>query len=146
MPYADPKRQREYLTTYARDVFGVRHKERLRQYQRNWELKNPEKYLWHAARARARKAGLEFTIGVLDIVIPSVCPILGIPLEFQPVRTSHRSARANAPSVDRIDPSKGYTKDNIRVISFRANHLKGNGTLAEFSALVKYLEQLAVDK
>src|SRR6266481_1415047 len=45
------------------------------------------------------------------------------------------------PSLDRIDPSKGYIKGNIAVISFRANRLKGNATLDEIRKVINYLKK-----
>jgi hypothetical protein len=35
---------------------------------------------------------------------------------------------ANSPSIDRIDSSRGYSPDNCRIISHRANMLKSNAT------------------
>ena len=81
--------------------------------------------MYSAAKSRAREKGLPFTINIDDIVIPSVCPVLGTPM--------HR------PSLDQHLPAKGYTPDNIVVMSFRANMLKNNGTLEEFKMLVDYL-------
>lgn len=48
--------------------------------------------------------------------------------------------RENAPSLDRIDSDKGYTRDNTRVISNRANTLKNNMTLEECRLILKDLE------
>jgi hypothetical protein len=47
---------------------------------------------------------------------------------------------STSPSIDRVDSSKGYTKDNIQVISHRANNLKNNATLEELRKLVTYVE------
>jgi len=47
----------------------------------------------------------------------------------------------HSPSLDRIDNSKGYTKDNVMVISFRANNIKKDANLQELKALVRYLEE-----
>ena len=45
-----------------------------------------------------------------------------------------------APSLDRIDSSKGYIVGNISVISLRANMLKNNATLNELKMIVKWLD------
>lgn len=83
------------------------------------------------ARQRARRKGIPFSITVEDIVIPDVCPVLGIPL----VRNlGGKMAAPNSPSIDRIDPEMGYVPGNIQVISFRANHIK---TSASWDELVK---------
>jgi hypothetical protein len=86
--------------------------------------------LWDAKR-RAKKAGLPFDIQFDDIVIPDVCPLLGIKIERgavgQPVNGS--------PSLDRIECSKGYVAGNVWVISHRANTLKSNATIEELLML-----------
>ncbi len=94
-----------------------------------------ERVLWWNARNRAKAKGIEFSISIADIVVPSICPILGIPLE---VATVH--VRDGSPSIDRIDPSKGYVLGNIQVISHKANTMKSNGTLREWRLLLAYME------
>ena len=84
--------------------------------------------LWYAAKSRATLKGREFSIELLDIEIPTVCPVLGIPMK--------------SPSIDRIDSSKGYVKGNIRVISRRANTLKNNATVNEMRLVLADLERL----
>jgi hypothetical protein len=54
---------------------------------------------------------------------------------------STRERHFNAPSVDRINSTKGYTKDNIWIISHRANQLKNDATLAEMKLMVENLNQ-----
>src|SRR5258708_5621185 len=85
--------------------------------QRRWQA--PSQAVWERARRRAKQRGLEFSIAKDAIVIPATCPALGIPLSLGKKRSS------NSPSLDRIDPSRGYVTGNIRVISDRANRLKG---------------------
>lgn len=48
--------------------------------------------------------------------------------------------RINAPSIDRFDPSLGYTVENISVICWRCNELKSDGTLAELRGIVRWME------
>lgn len=74
------------------------------------------------AKRRAAASGLEFTLTFDDIVIPDYCPILGVYLN---VNSGKSGAYTNSPSLDRIDNTKGYTKDNIQVISQLANAMKG---------------------
>ena len=84
-----------------------------RSYVRKYAMKNPEKGLLKTAKHRAIKRGIEFNIDLSDIVIPDVCPILGIPLVIAD-GTGKAGGRMNSPSLDRIDNTKGYVKGNIR--------------------------------
>ena len=68
-----------------------------------------------------------------DIVMPTHCPVLGIPLGFS-------NSRDHVPSIDRIVNTKGYTKDNIVIVSLRANRFKSDATLEELKRLVAFYE------
>lgn len=107
------------------------------EYFRAYRKRKPAQHMLTQARRRAKEKGLPFTIDETHIVIPAVCPILGIKME-----SNWGVARPtdNSPSLDRVDNAKGYTPDNIIVISNRANTLKRDGTLAEFRKLVEFLE------
>lgn len=111
--------------------------------QRNWRLANPEKSLLQEARKRARKKSLEFSIDLADVQIPEACPILGIPIIRN---TGGRNASPNSPTLDRIDPSKGYIRNNVWVISWRANKLKSDATLKELELLVSALQQKLTER
>jgi hypothetical protein len=64
--------------------------------------------------------------------IPTHCPVFTwIALEYR----VGEGRRDNSPSLDRIDNTKGYVKGNVRVISWRANNLKGNAIDQELTAL-----------
>ncbi len=78
-----------------------------------------EYYLWAAAKKRAKEKGLPFDILVEDIVVPDRCPVFGVPLTKQEIKAGPFS-----PSLDRIIPFLGYTKDNVQVISKKANAMK----------------------
>ncbi len=106
--------------------------------QRNKELRkeDPRRPMLADARKRAKKKNLEFDLVIEDLSIQEFCPILGIPLFVAGEKRTN-----NSPSLDRIDNSRGYTKDNVFVISFRANALKSDATLEELKAIVKYMEE-----
>ncbi len=87
--------------------------------------------LWSHAKARAKHSGLDFTLELSDVYIPAVCPLLDIPLKRDRQITS-----PDSPSLDRIDPTKGYVKGNVWVISHKANTMKSDGSLTEHRLLV----------
>lgn len=86
---------------------------------------SPEWRMHQRAKSRCKQSNREFNIEVSDIVIPDVCPILGIELNMN---SGKSGAYRNSPSLDRIDNSRGYTKDNIQVISQLANAMKCHAT------------------
>lgn len=87
------------------------------------------------SKKNSKKSGVPFDLSSKDLELPTNCPVLGIPLEIgKSVKQDH------SPSLDRFVPAKGYTKDNVSIISWRANHLKNNGTLEEFRKIIKWME------
>lgn len=112
------------------------HAGKYKEASRRSMAKVPARRLLNIARARAKQRNQEFSIELADITIPKFCPVLGIPLD----NVSSTKRRWNRASLDRVDPSKGYVRGNIAVISWRANYLKGNATLEELEALVKWLK------
>jgi hypothetical protein len=101
---------------------------------RDWKYRANE-ILYMNAKARAKKSGIKFELERKDIVIPDVCPVLGIKLFRE-----NKETWCHAPSIDRIDNNKGYTKDNIMIISRRANILKKDATLYELVKIGKFYE------
>lgn len=95
-------------------------------------------HLVHAARNRARALGVLCTIKPSDVVVPAVCPVLGIPLCKGP-----NGGHDASPTLDRLDPDLGYTPENVRVISMRANRIKNNATPAELRAVADWAEREA---
>lgn len=89
--------------------------------------------LWYRARHRAKTRNILFTIEISDITIPEVCPVFHYPFEENTVY---------AASLDRINSELGYTKDNVRVISSRANMLKNDATIEELELILEDLKQL----
>ena len=107
-----------------------------KQYSQVWNKTDGRLKRWLSqARARAKMKGLDFSITLEDLVVPELCPVFGIPLMFSDTVTD------NTPTIDRVDSSRGYTKDNIQIISSRANRLKNNATLTELTQLVEYVKQ-----
>jgi len=97
----------------------------------NYKNTSNEYKMWNAAKHRAKKKGIEFTLELKDIFIPEICPVFGTKFV---VNTEYTA------SLDRFDPSKGYTKENTRVISYRANMLKNNATIEELQDVIDYMQ------
>lgn len=108
---------------------------RERAWQSNNRRSNPIPRILQEAKSRARKKGIEFSITSDDVTVPAVCPVLNIPIGM-----SFGARSDNSLSIDRIDGSKGYIPGNVRIISWRANRLKNDGTLEELRAIVSYIE------
>jgi len=87
---------------------------------------------FRSKKARCYKE--DFTIEFGDIHFPTHCPIFGIELDYYA-----DSIQDNSPSFDRIDPTKGYVKGNVAIISMRANRIKNNGTAEEHEKIAQFM-------
>ncbi|SRR6266478_2912353 len=112
-----------------------RNRPRVRQLGKEFYEANPERNLCYDAKKRAKRFDVPFSITHEDIVIPEFCPVLGIKLERGKGKLTD-----NSPTLDRIDPQKGYVVGNIAVISHRANRLKSDGTVAEHEKVTSWLK------
>jgi hypothetical protein len=121
-----PEKQLEFSRKYQRE----------RRNDFNYRLK----MLINASKQRAVKKQIEHCITVEDLkeIYPKdgCCPVFGFKLKF-----GNAGFREHSPSIDRIDSSKGYTKDNIQILSWRANRLKTDATVEELEMLLSYLKQ-----
>jgi hypothetical protein len=91
------------------------------------------------ARNRAKLAGVPFDITKDDIIIPTHCPVLGIPLVHGKGRGGSND---NSPSLDKIRPAEGYVRGNIIVISKRANRIKSDATIKELRDVASFYATL----
>lgn len=89
------------------------------------------------SRTRAKKKNLEHTILLADIVIPEYCPVFkGLKLSI-----TNTSSEDDSPSLDRIEPSKGYIQGNIVVISHLANTIKSFGNAEQHRMIADYIDK-----
>lgn len=90
---------------------------------RDWQDSHPEARMLQDAKLRANRFGVPFDLTAEDIVIPNVCPVLGVPL----VRNLNEYAPDSAsPTLDRIRPWLGYVRGNVHVVSMAANTKKSS--------------------
>lgn len=127
--------KQEYLK-YKKEYYQE-HKEHYSNLNKKDRTDNPIKYLLKNAKKRALEKNLPINITYEDIVIPNVCPVLGIPI----IVGASFEERDNSPSLDRIIPELGYIKGNVKVISFKANSLKKDGYIEDFEKIIKYIKE-----
>ena len=104
---------------------------------RIWRLNNIPNTICTSARKRAKLYNLEFNLIPDDIIVPKFCPVLGLVL--LPNQNNGKSGSNASPTLDRIDSSKGYTKDNVWVISNLANRMKSNSTKDELKLFANWI-------
>ncbi len=146
------------MQTYQKE-YRIKNKDKLKQKHIIWYSKNkklvaqkkkevdytPEgrlHRLFLAAKARAKKFNLDFSVLESELSMPEVCPILGIKLNYG----AGKGNDYNRASLDRIDNTKGYTKDNIQIISLRANVIKRDATLDELIKITNYMKKYVEEK
>jgi len=109
-------------------------------------LRNPMSTLLNGARHRAKILGMEFTLALSDVPIPEFCPVLGIRLESGLGQGRPKWDRDRSPSLDRIDNDRGYTPDNVIVVSHKANRLKSNATVDDLVAVASFYRRLESER
>ena len=112
------------------EAFYAKERAQLRQYHQ----RKPELKMLYSARESAKRQGIPFDLTEEDIVIPDICPVLGLSIQ-----KSSGSRTYGSPSLDRLVPELGYVKGNVQVISWRANKLKGEGTAAEHQLIARWM-------
>jgi hypothetical protein len=134
--------------TQCRNLYSKKYQEENKEKISNWHKQNHlKKYstenrreiyiqnnvaeMYQAAKTRAKRNGLSFTITKEDVIIPKQCPVFGIELD--------RRDKQHVPTLDRIDNNLGYIKGNVEVISSKANRLKNNGTIEDFELILQYM-------
>ena len=94
--------------------------------------------MWLTAQNNASKHNREFSISQEDIIIPDFCPLLGIKI----TKILGKGRVPSNPSLDRIDNSIGYTKENIMVVSEKANRIKMDLTIKELILLANNIKKI----
>ena len=147
MPYKDPAKQKEYSRKYRRDNI-----EKALAYSRKYyqDINNIKKYTdititWLRIRIyRLTQTANDVTVTpeeLLELIPKDLkCPVFRNKFTF---RTGNDWKRKQyAMSVDRIDNSKGYHKDNIVIVSMKANTMKSSATLKELYQVADFYYEL----
>lgn len=138
MPYKDPVIAKQ-KSQERWDKWAHNNKEKANARMREWRYRNPEYMLVHSARRRAKRDGIPFELTRDNCPpIPETCPIALIPIYVRNDGT--KGPCDNSPTLDRVDPTKGYTVDNTRVVSHKGNRWKSDMSIADLERLLDYMK------
>ena len=91
-------------------------------------------------RAKSKDVAFDLDLDYLCSIAPDICPVFGLELLWgkgSKARAGHPEHAS--PSLDRINPEKGYIKGNVAIISNKANMIKSNAKLRELYAVADWL-------
>jgi hypothetical protein len=156
-------RQRKYkekkpdIVRAEKKRYYARHRDKLRQYY--WD--NKEQLLAAAkqsrtgkkgylrtmlasAKSRAKEKGWEFNLELDDLmaITGDYCPVDGSPFDWDRQLEIDSTLPLATPSLDRIDSSSGYTKDNVTIVGNKWNRWKSNMSLGELELLIQYVRSV----
>ena len=124
----------------------IQNKDQILDYSRNYQKNKRKNFefrlqmLLNASKQRSKKKSRENNLTLDDIksIYPEdgLCPIFGTKLIF-----GDAGFREDSPSIDRIDSTKGYTKNNVQIISWKANRIKMNSSVEELELILAYMKQ-----
>ena len=86
---------------------------------REWRRKNPEKYAYHNLKSNSKRRGILFELSFEEF--KEFC--------FKTEYIQGKGKTKDSYSIDRKDSSKGYTKNNIQILTLSENSRKGTKTL-----------------
>lgn len=110
-------KNRDKLRAYAKKLKAL-HPERQRRYRVNHRKNNRSSLIWSASKRHSLKSNLGFdlTREWIDARLNAgECELTGIKFDMEGKRTRH------TPSIDRINPSGGYTQNNCRIVLWSIN-------------------------
>ena len=109
-----------------------------------WKEKNSNRY-WagtavKSARRRAKIKGIPFNLTIYYLlgIVTDRCPVFNTEFKF----SGNKFARDESPSLDRIDPTKGYVEGNVVVISSKANNIKSAYKSTDIYRVAKWLQDI----
>ena len=127
--------------------------EKQRKTARLWQDANIMRLRWISARARATKRNIEFTITLEDVIEMWInqsgrCGYSGLDMELK--RGGCLGPATRSVSIDKINPAKGYTKDNTILCCASVNIMKNDLSVDEFVAMTKsiyeHMQKKGIDR
>ena len=115
--------------------------------KQRWKQKDPKNawatYAVGGAKDRAIRAEIAFDLDkdFIKSITPDACPVFNTPFIF----IGGKHLRPDSPTIDRLYPERGYVKDNVVIISAKANAIKSSATADEIQRVADWLRKYTKD-
>ena len=121
-------KKREQAKNIPADVLNFRSKKYNKKLKENDPVKYTCRQMSASAKKRAKALGLDCGVSTdfLISIAPTKCPVFNVELKYGGGEKTKWS-----PSLDKIDPLKGYTKDNVQIVSNLANLMMSEASMDE---------------
>ena len=124
MDYTENRRE---IKRRAQAKWRQAHPERHRENVRTLRLTNWAETILTSCKGSAKRRGQNCQLTLEDVqemFATMTCSVTGVPLLLE--YTGEGSKNPWYPSVDRLDCSKGYTRDNVRAVCWAFNQARGD--------------------
>lgn len=104
-----------------------KHREGSREAKRRLAVEDPARRLLYQYRKSSKQRGLHFALEIEDIeamLAPMVCSVTGLPLMLH--HDGGSTVNPWAPSIDRLDNSRGYEPGNVRMVCCAFNIMRND--------------------
>lgn len=130
------------------NIWCHKNSKRVCEHQKKYNRAETERYPWvplvKRSKARAKKRGIPHTLtnewGAGRWT--GLCELTGLPFTEPSKRRGHNN-RSYFPTIDRINPSLGYTQENCRFVLWAVNSLKGDNPDHDMYHIAKALIERA---
>ena len=142
MTYKDPKKQRDYQKEWVRKKNGL-----VGGYRNQPPAGTPRfftgAYSKLKNKALIKKLDFDLDPQYLKEIYPKdgKCPALGLVFK----RGDHTGSLQESPTLDRVVPSKGYTKGNVHWVSRVANSVMSDATPDQVIQVGQYFKKITGD-
>jgi hypothetical protein len=136
--YARKKLRRQTLA--ATKAQSPAYREGKRRQRKNFKAKNPHLNLIKGARQRAKDKGLPYDLNkyykeLRERFEQGVCEVSGLPIKKTPGQVTW-----DTPSIDRIEPEKGYVYSNVRIVAYAVNVALNDWGLEQFIEIARAVD------
>lgn len=139
------KKNSERLSAKYKEKY-YKNKEAVAEYGRQYRKERRENHWFEhfscnkSKDCKMRGIPYELDAEYLASIWVDTCPVFGIYLiDGSKIKGCYRPD--NLAELDRLVPSKGYVKGNVRWISRRANRIKSDASIDEIKKILKYMEE-----